>query len=238
MRYQDPDLSERLAAEYVLGTLKGRARQRFERLLQKYPNLREDVEYWELSVNKLAEHSQPVTPPPQLWQQLEQRLFPKPVTVSLRWYERISLWRGLTAGSSLVAVILAIMLLIPEYSEKSAMNYVVVLNDNSQQPGWSITAAADMEQFYVRNLKPVSLPADQGCLLWVQPAESSQFIPIGRLPDDDGSQAVLDISEKLRDLLIGGKLTVTVENFSQAPPSEPSGPVEFTGKLLPVITSI
>ena len=237
MRYQDPNLSEQLAAEYVLGTLKGQARKRFERLLTQYPNLRQDVETWELSLNKLGAQSQPVNPPAQLWDDLEQKLFPQPKPA--RWYERVSLWRGLTAGSSLLAAVLAIVLLIPSATEiKSGANYVVVLSDKAQQPGWSMTTSADMNQFYVRNLKPMEMPEGQGCLLWVQPAGSDKRIHIGRLPDDGGSEITLDISEELRSLLIDGKLTVTVEDISKAPPPAPSGSVEFEGTMLPVMQSI
>ena len=41
MNYQDPTLRTRLAKEYVLGTLQGAARQRFERLLRYDAALRD-----------------------------------------------------------------------------------------------------------------------------------------------------------------------------------------------------
>ena len=39
MNYTDPELRERLAADYALGTLRDPARKRFERLLADDPGL-------------------------------------------------------------------------------------------------------------------------------------------------------------------------------------------------------
>src|SRR5215813_8278244 len=76
MNYRNPELRERLAAEYALGTLRGRARRRFERLLADDADLRRLVEGWELRLNTLAETALAVTPPARLWQRIEQRLGP------------------------------------------------------------------------------------------------------------------------------------------------------------------
>ena len=46
MRYEDPELRERLAAEYVLGTLPSRSRRRFERLMTEDPALARVVAVW------------------------------------------------------------------------------------------------------------------------------------------------------------------------------------------------
>ena len=47
MNYDDPDLLDRLAAEYVFGSLPSRVRRRFERLRQRLPAAEEAVLDWE-----------------------------------------------------------------------------------------------------------------------------------------------------------------------------------------------
>jgi anti-sigma-K factor RskA len=229
MRYQNPKLSEQLAAEYVLGTLRGRARQRFERLLRQYPHLRREVENWELSLNKLSAQAPPVEPPAQVWQNLEQKLFARQPE-SLRWYQRLFLWRSLSVGSSLLAIVLAILLWFEPLSQQQD-HYIVLLDDQTQQVAWSMTTSNDMQQFMVRNLRPMTIPKDQGCLLWVKSIGSNEMYALGRLPDD-GSSVVLPIAEQLRDILLNAELVVTVENIEQPIPPVPTGPAEYTGQLV------
>ncbi len=47
MNYQNPELRDRLAAEYALGTLRGAARRRFQRLMKDDPALRDLTLGWE-----------------------------------------------------------------------------------------------------------------------------------------------------------------------------------------------
>ncbi len=54
MNYARPELRDRLAAEYVLGTLHGGARRRFQRLLQQQPELRDAVEFWQRELMPMA----------------------------------------------------------------------------------------------------------------------------------------------------------------------------------------
>ena len=46
MKYDDPELRERLAAEYVLGTMPSRSRRRFERLMAGDPALARIAAAW------------------------------------------------------------------------------------------------------------------------------------------------------------------------------------------------
>ena len=47
MDYSRPELADRLAADYVAGTLRGAARRRFEALLPAHPLLRDAVRDWQ-----------------------------------------------------------------------------------------------------------------------------------------------------------------------------------------------
>jgi anti-sigma-K factor RskA len=57
MDYSRPELADRLAAEYVLGTLPGAARRRFEALLPAHPALREAVARWQQRLAPLDAHA-------------------------------------------------------------------------------------------------------------------------------------------------------------------------------------
>jgi anti-sigma-K factor RskA len=66
MDYARPELADRLAAEYVSGTLRGPARRRFETLLAAHPQLRRTVREWEDRLMPLTTVIEPVPPPLQL----------------------------------------------------------------------------------------------------------------------------------------------------------------------------
>ena len=110
MNRQDEQIREALAAEYVLGTLRGLARVRFERWLEVDADLQNRTHYWEESLQPLASRLNPVKPPSQVWQGIQARLglgekaSPEAESLpskGLRW------WRG--AGLSLaISALLAV----------------------------------------------------------------------------------------------------------------------------------
>jgi anti-sigma-K factor RskA len=110
MKYEHPELRERLAAEYALGTLRGAARRRFERLLASDRTLRDLVQDWELRLNLLAESAPAVVPPPRVWQRIEQRLGAAPVRESAvsRWWNSLGFWRGASLLAAGAAAALAV----------------------------------------------------------------------------------------------------------------------------------
>ena len=67
MKYDNPKLRQILAAEYVLGTLRGRARHRFERLARGETAVRSEIRFWESRLAGLAADLEPKSPPPSVW---------------------------------------------------------------------------------------------------------------------------------------------------------------------------
>jgi anti-sigma-K factor RskA len=76
MKYDRPELQQRLASEYVLGTLHGRARKRFQRLLAQHRELREAVALWERELVPLASSLTSPPPSPQVWDNIAARVAP------------------------------------------------------------------------------------------------------------------------------------------------------------------
>ena len=73
MKSANRELVDRLAAEYVLGTLRYRARRRFERWLLS-PQVGALVKAWEERLAGLEPKLTPVTPPATVWRGIEDKL--------------------------------------------------------------------------------------------------------------------------------------------------------------------
>ena len=77
MRYDNPQLADMLALEYVLGTLKKPVRARYEQLLRQRPDWQAAHNWWQAHIHLLADTVPATNPPNQVWQNIEQRLFTK-----------------------------------------------------------------------------------------------------------------------------------------------------------------
>ncbi|MGB1255595.1 MAG: anti-sigma factor [Thiolinea sp.] len=110
-RYQNPDVFEPLAMAYALGTLQGRARARFQKLMAKHFYLRVVTEAYEHQFAGLAGLLPPEDPPAVVWQRLESELGfnettvqPKKESKWLAWSEWFH-WPAMAVASVLAAVV-------------------------------------------------------------------------------------------------------------------------------------
>src|SRR5829696_773899 len=74
MKHDNPRMIDALAAEYVLGTLSGRARRRFERWRSTEWHVERRVQAWEERLSGLALRLPPMRPSPHVWSQIERRI--------------------------------------------------------------------------------------------------------------------------------------------------------------------
>ena len=74
MKHDQPQLIDALAAEYVLGTLRGAARRRFERWQSAEWHIASRVRTWEGRLMPLALRLPPVAPSPEVWARIEERI--------------------------------------------------------------------------------------------------------------------------------------------------------------------
>jgi anti-sigma-K factor RskA len=71
---------QHLAAAHAAGILSGRARRRFEAILERDPAARRAWHQWEERLSGLVPPLPPVRPSAQIWQRIESRVTAKPAT--------------------------------------------------------------------------------------------------------------------------------------------------------------
>ena len=222
MRYDNPELRERLAAEYALGTLEGSARWRFEALMENDESLAETTERWNLRLSRLAEGAPEIPPPPGAWERIYTQITSVPVDQTERsTREGLAFWRRLAASACLVAMTMGAVLLWPEPEVVGPVKagYVVMLSDHEQRTGWVISAPPSMGELSIRTAAPMPVPEGKRCYLWLQPQGKGKIVNLGALPETGGS--TLAVPESIRALL-PGSLVVSMEDMDRELPREPS----------------
>jgi anti-sigma-K factor RskA len=113
MNYTRPELGERLAADYALGLMPVRARQRFERAMAGNATLAASTAFWSERLGTLDSMTADETPPAYVWRRIEQRIgrtAPNPGPA--RGWIGFS-WRGfgvaVAAACALIAIYVAII---------------------------------------------------------------------------------------------------------------------------------
>lgn len=226
MDYGRPHLADRLAAEYVLGTLRGPARRRFESLLPAHPQLRAAVAAWQARLTPLAARIEPVAPPPAVWQRIERRLF-GPSPAPLRWWHKLGVWRGAAAFATVAAVGLAVLLAQPQ---PAAPPIVIVLGANPEARGvqpvsFVASVSPDGRALVLKPIGPVPVDAAKALELWAVPASGA--------PRSLGLVSAQAATTVLRTRLLEGTaaFAVSLEPAGGSPTGAPTGPILSVGEL-------
>jgi anti-sigma-K factor RskA len=225
-------LREKLAGEYVLGTLRGGARRRFEGWMRNDAVLRRSVAEWQDRLHPMAEFAPAAQPSPQVWQAIERQLNLRPSRraywLSLR--EDISFWRGLGMVSTAVALILVSVLLtrLPEPGAP-VTSYVATLTNEQAQPVVVITGDAKHRQLTVKVVAQQDISPDKSLELWAVPKQGAPR-SLG-LVAANGS-VTLPLPENATPDTIP-VLAISLEPKGGSPnPNAPSGPVIYKGAWL------
>jgi anti-sigma-K factor RskA len=192
MNYKNPQLISALAAQYVLGTLRGKARDRFEALKFENEDIVKEIKYWESHLNAMALHLEPIEPREYVLQNIRQRLGfveqgsnetgasnvvqikQEKVTKSdssivWKW------WSGLaTAAAIMLAVVVSTNLNVG--TTQKVQSLAVISNEDAKTL-WSIDVLSNDIRVKVTSLVP-KLP-NNDYQLWIVPASGAAPISIG-----------------------------------------------------------
>ena len=228
MDYSRRDLADRLAAEYVLGTLRGPARRRLENLLPAHPVLRDAVAQWQQRLSPLSVTVEEVTPSAQVWRNIETRLFGErtPVPTPTLW-QRLALWRGL-AGVATAATVA--MFIVGSRLPAPQAPIIVVLGSNPEaaqalNASFVASVTADGRALVLRPINDLAPTPGRALELWAVPAQGAPR-SLG-LVRENGATTVLR-TQLLRDT---AAFAVSVEPVGGSTTGAPTGPIVSVGKL-------
>lgn len=224
-------LCEKLAAEYVLGTLRGGARRRFETWLREDAALRRTIAQWQDRLHPMAELAPAAQPSSQVWQAIEHQLNLRPKGARAFWLalrEDLGFWRGLGMASTAAAVILATVL-VTRLPDGDAPSYVATLADEKAQAVMVVTGDATRGRLTVKVVTPQPLAAGKSLELWALPKEGAPR-SLGLVAAD--GTVILPLPENATPQSVPA-LAISLEPQGGSPdPSGPSGPVLFKGAWL------
>ena len=220
MDYARPSLADRLAAEYVLGTLRGPARRRFETLLLAHPILRTSVADWQRRLAMLEEPTTEQVPPPRVWRSIETRLFSPPD--ALPWWRHLGLWQGLTGAFGAAILALALLLATPS---TQAPPLLVVMGGEAGPASFVASVSADGASLVLKPVNGVALQPQRVLELWSVPAQGAPR-SLGVVAADRATTVLQAHLLKNTDAL-----AVSVEPAGGSPTGAPTGPIVSVGKL-------
>ena len=219
MNYGNPALIDRLAAEHVLGTLRGAARRRFERLCESNVAAARVMRRWEDDLSGLDRLVRPVQPSERVWAGITARLFPHQ-QLERRRSSRRRLW-NYAAAASLVAIGLLVGVLVRE--PPVVLQPLAALGADATHPVWKIERRQDLAALTIAVVGTVEPRAGKSYELWALPRGGNP-VSLGLLPAD--GTLTRPLSDRQRGaLLASDKVAVSVEPERGSPTGSPTGPV-------------
>ena len=221
--YRHADTVDRLASAYVLGTLTGRARKRFETAMGNQPGLQRAVAAWTRRLAPLLLALAPVQPSPQLWPAIA-RITVLPSAHPSPWWQR---WLApLPAGMLAAGLVLGTLVpwlwqaqhAVPEGGQLIAQlpaSYVGVLATQAGKPGVIVSSLRHSRAVDIKQVTPVLVPAGAGLYLW-RIDKAGGVSPIGPLPQGPWVQVDLDQTAE-QVFAQAQELAVSVEPLGSRP---------------------
>jgi len=236
MNYLRPELLDRLAREYALGTLAGGARRRFEAIARGSAEARRAVLAWQERLAVLELAHVPLQPPLGNWAGIERRLFGAPAR-GRSWWQTVAGWFPARAlGGAAAGVLVAVVALrsapqwagLEERTDALPQSYVGLLHDEQDKPALLASSRRHGRQLTLKVLAPLNVPQGMVARLWAIPKSGAPFL-LGTLPAQGSASIEMpDTSERL--LFNVPRLGVTVEPAGAA--ASAPGPFVLTGSCV------
>jgi anti-sigma-K factor RskA len=222
------DAAQAFAAAYVVGTLRGPARRRFERMAKEDDVIATLVRHWEDALTPLAERVDAVDPPARVWREIESRIAP---ATSRLAPATSGFWRafGLMAGG--LASVLLVFFAWISTGPRGDPVFVAVLTAQDSGPR-AVVSMHEPDTLRVRIVKPWAGAEGKSLELWVLPTEGAPR-SLG-LVANAASDTLIRLRTTDARMQGANAFAVSLEPAGGSPTSLPTGPVLCSGAIAPV----
>ena len=231
MRYDDPTLRRQLAGAYALGTLRGTARRRWERLMQQDRELRRLVVEFQEDLVPLALAAPEVRPPARVRSRLAAAIAP-PTRQSAEpgWWQRLGFWRGLAGVNAALAVALIAFIGVGVLRQAppvaSELVYVGVLSDASDQPKVAVLAYNRPFRLEITAKDALSAPPGAELRLWIRERDTDRAVFLRAIP---AGEKVFALDDERWKLLRDAKALLITRGTIGTPTAVPGGEILYQG---------
>ena len=230
--------TQRLAADYVLGTLRAPGRREVQQRLPHDAELREAVAFWEARLQPLTGLVTPAEPSSAVWQRIETSLLPhrQPVPAPARpnawrrWWDNVALWRGVALAGVAAATFLAVAPPVG-LRQPEARFMVVLVAPNQTAPGWVVQTSADRRLRLVP-LTATDVPEQRSLQFWTKADGWSAPLSLGLVQPGKPLEVPLD---KLPPLQPNQLFEITLEPDQGSPTGRPTGPILYIGRSVQML---
>ena len=230
MRLSDKAL-HLLAAEYVVGTLRGPARRRFASMARTDPRVEAILRTWEGELTPLAARVPPVEPPARVWKEIERKIGDRPLAARDRETSGLSpvFWRTFGMLAAGFASVLAAAFLWFSPQRESDPAFVAVLTASDAVPRM-VVAIHGSNELRVRMVKPWTGVEGKSLELWAVPKGGAPR-SLGLIDNDRDSRIRLAAA----DPRVAGAnaFAVSLEPRGGSATGQPTGPVLCSGVIAP-----
>ena len=228
MKYENAALIDELAARYVLGTLRGPARRRMERICRQNVPAKNAVLRWEERLAKLADEAAPVRPPAVVWNNIRGQLHRRRTDRQSRhvhWRSRIGL--SMAAGIAALSVAAGWWMV----TQIPSTRLVATIVSERQVDLWSIEAVAGRDEIRIIASADLALDTTHAYELWALSKSGGAPVSLGLMPLR--GQRVLPLDSGQRSALTAAEqVAISMEPLSGSTTGAPTGPVLFVAEVV------
>ncbi len=227
-RYQNPELFEQLAIEYAVGSMQGRAKKRFEALMETHFYLRAVVDAYENKFATLVELLPDSKPSNQVWDNIESHIKASaPQEEKTSWWQTNFFKQGF--GLAVMAVVVSAVLLLNPMTVTPTSYAAVLESDSNIAMAMTKIQKSDMT-LSVDLMKKVNIPDNMELTLWCHPKDGGMPMKMGTI-SESGKTNIKISKKEWQNMKDVGLLAISIEHKGDNKIMKPAGKILLQGQL-------